>query len=83
MTDYTYFGQMVRSFRESKGISLREMAKRIDFSPTTCSQVERGMMKPTDRFLASLEIEMGIPWVTLRAWMCQSEYPEFEHKVRK
>jgi transcriptional regulator with XRE-family HTH domain len=40
------FGAFVRREREKKGISLREMARMIDVSPTYLSFVERDAMRP-------------------------------------
>jgi transcriptional regulator with XRE-family HTH domain len=40
------FGALVRREREAKGIGLREMAKKIDVSPTYLSKVERDEFPP-------------------------------------
>lgn len=40
------FGAFVRRERERRGISLRDMAKRIGVSPTYQSKVERGEFPP-------------------------------------
>jgi transcriptional regulator with XRE-family HTH domain len=42
------FGTTIRDARESKGISLRDLAKRIEVSPTFLSKVETEDWKPKE-----------------------------------
>lgn len=40
------FGNEMRKIRESKGITLRQLSKKIDCSPTYISDIELGHRKP-------------------------------------
>ena len=46
MTARMMFGRLVRRERMVRGIGLREMAKKVEVSPTYLSQIERGEFKP-------------------------------------
>ena len=46
MTARMMFGRLVRRERMARGIGLREMAKKVEVSPTYLSQIERGEFKP-------------------------------------
>lgn len=52
-------GQRLREAREGRGISLREMARRIDVSPSFVSQVERGKANPSVGTLYAMVSELG------------------------
>jgi len=52
-------GERLRSERESHGISLRELARRIGVSPSLISQIETGKVHPSVSTLYSLAAELG------------------------
>lgn len=52
-------GERLRSERESHGISLRELARRIGVSPSLISQIETGKIHPSVSTLYSLAAELG------------------------
>lgn len=54
-------GQQLRRARLSAGISVREMARRVDLSPSFISQVELGRTKPSVGTLYSIATELGVP----------------------
>jgi transcriptional regulator with XRE-family HTH domain len=56
------FGEVIRSKREAKGISLREMAKKLNLSPTYLSKVERDEIPPpaVERIVALAQF-LGLP----------------------
>lgn len=63
--DIECFGKAFKALRKSKKMSLRALAKKIDFSITYISLVERGKSAPSPLFLAS---------VTLKVWAQESEF---------
>ena len=54
-------GQQLREARLAAGISVREMARRVDVSPSFISQVELGRTKPSVGTLYSIASELGVP----------------------
>lgn len=52
-------GRRLREARTARGISLREMARRIGVSPTFVSQVERGKSNPSVGTLYAFATELG------------------------
>ncbi|MFI5952786.1 helix-turn-helix domain-containing protein [Cryptosporangium sp. NPDC051539] len=54
-------GQQLRRARQAAGISVREMARRVDVSPSFISQVELGRTKPSVGTLYSIASELGVP----------------------
>ncbi|MDV6270619.1 helix-turn-helix domain-containing protein [Rhodococcus globerulus] len=53
-------GQHLRQARLELGISLREMARRVDVSPSFISQVELGRTRPSVGTLYSIASELGM-----------------------
>jgi transcriptional regulator with XRE-family HTH domain len=54
-------GHQLRQARQAAGISVREMARRVDVSPSFISQVELGRTKPSVGTLYSIASELGVP----------------------
>lgn len=52
-------GQAIRSARERRGMSLRELARRVNVSPSFVSQVELGKANPSVGTLYALVSELG------------------------
>lgn len=56
-------GRSIRATREKKGLSLRELARQVDVSPSLISQIERGRAMPSVGTLFSianiLELNLG------------------------
>jgi transcriptional regulator with XRE-family HTH domain len=52
-------GRRLRVAREARGLSLREVARRINVSPSFVSQVERGKANPSVGTLYALVSELG------------------------
>jgi transcriptional regulator with XRE-family HTH domain len=74
-------GAAVRAAREGRGLSVRELARRIAVSPSFISQIERGKANPAVGTLYALVTELGVslnellggpvappPTVTQQAW---------------
>ncbi len=54
-------GALVRQRREAKGISLRELARRLGVSPSLVSRIENGTAHPSVTTLYGLTAELGLP----------------------
>jgi transcriptional regulator with XRE-family HTH domain len=53
-------GGKLRAERERQGITVREMARRVDVSPSLVSQIERGLVTPSVGTLWSMTTELGL-----------------------
>lgn len=61
-TENTEFGQYLRSVRQAKKITIRQLAKAVSKTPTYISDIEKGNNKPPerellDRIIAELHLE--------------------------
>jgi len=61
-TENTEFGQYLRSVRQAKKISIRQLAKAVSKTPTYISDIEKGNNKPPerellDRIISELHLE--------------------------
>jgi transcriptional regulator with XRE-family HTH domain len=59
-SDASVIGQRLRAIRVQRGLSLRELARRVDLSPSSISQIETGKMQPSVRTLYALVSEFGV-----------------------
>jgi transcriptional regulator with XRE-family HTH domain len=53
-------GGKLRVEREKQAITVREMARRVDVSPSLISQIERGLVTPSVGTLWSMTTELGL-----------------------
>jgi transcriptional regulator with XRE-family HTH domain len=53
-------GGRLRAERERQGLTVREMARRVDVSPSLVSQIERGLVTPSVGTLWSMTTELGL-----------------------
>ena len=53
-------GGRLRQTRTQRGFSLREMARRLDVSPSLVSQIETGKIQPSVRTLYAIVSELGV-----------------------
>lgn len=53
-------GRRLREAREAQGISLRELARRLNVSPGHVSQIERDIAAPSISLLYSIVTELGV-----------------------
>lgn len=53
-------GERLREERKARGISLRELARRLDVSPSLVSQIETGKIQPSVRSLYAMVSELGV-----------------------
>src|SRR5204862_772485 len=53
-------GPRLRAIRLRQGVGLRELARRLDLSPSSISQIETGKIRPSVRTLYALAAEFGV-----------------------
>ena len=53
-------GKRLREERTERGISLRELARRLEVSPSLVSQIETGKIQPSVRTLYAMVSELGV-----------------------
>jgi transcriptional regulator with XRE-family HTH domain len=53
-------GQQLRARREEKNLSLRELARRLEISPSALSQIETGKSRPSVSTLYAIVSELGL-----------------------
>jgi transcriptional regulator with XRE-family HTH domain len=56
----TLLGPRLRAIRLARGIGLRELARRLDLSPSSISQIETGKIQPSVRTLYAFASEFGV-----------------------
>jgi transcriptional regulator with XRE-family HTH domain len=60
VNESSVLGPRLRAIRVSRGLSLRELARRLELSPSTISQIETGKLQPSVRTLYALVSEFGV-----------------------
>lgn len=60
VSESSVLGPRLREIRLSRGLGLRELARRLDLSPSTISQIETGKLQPSVRTLYALVSEFGV-----------------------
>lgn len=58
--DSAQVGQQLRSARERQGLSLREVARRLEISASALSQIETGKSRPSVKTLYAIVSELGL-----------------------
>lgn len=58
-------GERLRTERQSKGMTVREIARRVHVSPSLISQIERGKVNPSVSTLWGLVTVLGLPMSAL------------------
>src|SRR5204863_5987825 len=53
-------GPRLRAIRVARGMGLRELARRLELSPSSISQIETGKIRPSVRTLYALASEFGV-----------------------
>jgi transcriptional regulator with XRE-family HTH domain len=53
-------GERLRAKRTARGLSLRELARRLEVSPSLVSQIETGKIQPSVRTLYAMVSELGV-----------------------
>lgn len=59
-TEWAIVGERIRLAREARGMSVRELSRRVDVSASHVSQVERGLASFSVRALYTVVSELGI-----------------------
>lgn len=60
LADGRDFGARLRTYREAKGMSLRELARRANVSASLISQIETDKVKPSVNTLYAVVTELGV-----------------------
>lgn len=63
--DSTELGQRIAAARNNKNLSLRQLAKKINVTPSLLSQIERGLANPSLNTLRMIAISLDIPLFSL------------------
>ena len=58
--DHPPIGDRLRAERSAKGLSLRELAERLNVSPSLISQIETGRARPSVSTLYAIATELGV-----------------------
>jgi transcriptional regulator with XRE-family HTH domain len=66
-SEWVAIGERIRTARESARMSVRELARRVEVSPSHVSQAERGLAKFSVRTLYSVVNELGVSMDSLFA----------------
>lgn len=71
-------GARLRAIRLARGVGVRELARRLEVSPSTISQIETGKMQPSVRTLYALaaEFEISVDEVLFEEPRSPSPVPE-------
>jgi transcriptional regulator with XRE-family HTH domain len=69
-------GERLRNLRVENGISLRELARRTDISPSFLSEVETGRSYPSEPVLERLANQLGVTAAGLRKLDLRSHVSE-------
>lgn len=59
MTPEEKLGNLIREYREKRGLLLQDLGKRVDVNYTHISYIEKGMRTPSDELLAKLAHELA------------------------
>jgi len=59
MTPEEKLGNLIREYREKRGLLLQDLGKRVDVNYTHISYIEKGMRAPSDELLAKLAHELA------------------------
>jgi transcriptional regulator with XRE-family HTH domain len=75
-------GGRLRQERDRRGMSLRELARRLDVSPSLVSQIETGKVQPSVRTLYAMVSELGVSLDEMFAPEIDAELPDLPSSVQ-
>jgi transcriptional regulator with XRE-family HTH domain len=78
---HSVLGERLRRERAERGLSLRELARRLDVSPSLVSQIETGKIQPSVRTLYAMVSELGVSLDELFAPAEHEGPPSVESRV--
>ncbi|MEV4944574.1 helix-turn-helix transcriptional regulator [Streptomyces sp. NPDC053755] len=73
------FGELLKHYRESAGLTQDALARRIPCDRSQVARVEAGTRVPQDTFAKACDELLGTGGVLLRLWHRIDWYPEVEH----
>jgi transcriptional regulator with XRE-family HTH domain len=56
-----HIGQAIKTVRQTLGVSQRKLSEMIVVSPTSLSQIERGIKRPSPKTLKSISDKLNVP----------------------
>jgi transcriptional regulator with XRE-family HTH domain len=77
----TNLGAFIRQTRKGKGISGRELSRRINVSAPALSEIERGIRNPSDAVLERIARSLGVEFEQLHALDSWSALKEFRDMI--
>jgi transcriptional regulator with XRE-family HTH domain len=77
----TNLGAFIRQTRKGKGISGRELSRRINISAPGLSEIERGIRNPSDAVLERIARSLGVEFEQLHALDAWSALKEFRDMI--
>lgn len=81
--DTSALGERIRKLRKDKGISLRELARRAEISPSFLSEVETGRSFPSPESLERIAAKLEVSLVSLRKLDGRSKISELKLLLEK
>lgn len=56
-----FVGACIRRFRRERGLSVRDLARKANITPSMLSQIERDLVNPSINTLKTLSVELDVP----------------------
>lgn len=79
----TTLGDQIRSLRQEKGISLRELARRAEISPSFLSEIENGKNFPSSETLKTIASRLKVSVASLRELDVRSQMTGLKRLIEK
>lgn len=71
-------GEFIREKREAAGLSLRELARRVEITAPFLSDIELGRRAPAEKNLALIAKELGIPLAEIQQYDHRDTVSDFK-----
>lgn len=71
-------GEFIREKREATGLSLRELARRLEITAPFLSDIELGRRAPAEKNLALIAKELGIPLAEIQQYDHRETVSDFK-----
>lgn len=76
-------GDQIRRLRQEKGISLRELARRAEISPSFLSEIENGKNFPSSETINTIASRLKVSVASLRELDIRSQLTELKRLIEK
>lgn len=74
------FGRIVKKFRKEKNLTIKELAEKVNITPSMLSQIERGIANPSLNTVRGISKALDVP---LFKFFMEQEDPEFKDIIVK